>query len=324
MQNIRMADLAGLDLNLLTVLRAIGEHRSVTGAARALGVSQPAVSAALSRLRTAMDDPLFVRSATGVAPTKRGEDLLRSLDVAFEILGRALGGGERFDAGSPRREFTIAMSEVGEVVAAPKLFAYAAGRAPGVSFRIVRLRRDYGRQLAEGRVDIVFGFVREPQPELRCRRIFHSRLVCLAREGHPALVDGVLTPEAYLAASHVSVANGHADEIHETIGRVTGERKIALVVSSALAIPPIVAQTDLIGAAPLGLAKALARPNVRLHTLPFKPPLIPIRIYWHERAHEDAANRWLRSAMLEVFRGTEPGAPDAAPNSRARRTIAPV
>lgn len=317
-----MGDFSGLDLNLLTVLRAIGEHRSVTGAARALGVSQPAVSAALSRLRSAMDDPLFVRSATGVVPTKRGEDLLRSLDVAFEILSRAVSGGDKFDAASPKREFTIAMSEIGEVVAAPRLFAYAAARAPGVSFRIVRLRRDYGRHLAEGRVDLVFGFIRDPQPELRCRRIFHSRLVCLARDGHPALVDGALTLEAYLAASHVSLAKGHADEINETVSRVTGERKIALVVGSALTIPPIVAQTDLIGAAPLGLALALARPNVRLHTLPFKPPLIPIRIYWHERAHEEPANRWLRGAMLDVFRGREPGAQEAPPGERARRTTA--
>ncbi|HEY2515569.1 MAG TPA: LysR family transcriptional regulator [Polyangiaceae bacterium] len=296
--------LSGFDLNLLVVFDVLLAERSVTRAAKRLGVSQPAVSNALARLRAALGDALLVRTADGMVPTSRALALHREFGDALERIGGAMEDSSTFDPRSARRTFVVAATDYVQFVLLAPIIRAIRRDAPGVVVRVVAPVKAFPwTELGAGSVDLVLGGsrVRDIPKGLHRRWIFRDRVACILRQGHP-LGDQPLTLERYLALDHVEAlpigAVGLADEILTTLGH---ERRIVLTVPNFLGAPFVIATTDCC----FTLARRFAEPladvlPLRVHPLPFEMPGITIGAFWHDRVHDDSAHRWLRKLVSET------------------------
>lgn len=315
-------DAGRIDLNLLLVLQAVGQERNVTRAARRLGLSQPAVSSAVARLRQALGDPLFVRSSGGMAPTPRARRLLESVDAAMGLIRQGLQEGESFDSAQSRTSFTLLASEIGERHFLPSLMARLRRTAPHVRVQVRQVSGgSYGAALETGLADLLIGHLSQPLSSLRSRRLFSDRFVCMVRQGHPVL-DQPLTLERYLALDHVVITRRGARDgmVTAALARLGGERRVAIAVPHFTAAPAIVAATDLAATVPAQLVRLHAEGEVAGVALPFDVPPIDVGLYWHERLQGDAANQWLRRTFVELFAASsqDPGHdPDGRPRHAA-------
>ena len=292
-----------IDLNLLQVLQAVDQERNITRAARRLGLSQPAVSSAVARLRQALGDPLFVRSSDGMSPTPRARRILDAVDAAMGLIRQGLHEGGTFDPRTAATGFNLLLSDIGEFVYLPRLLARVQAEAPCIQIHVRQLfGGTYGNALETGLADLAVGHLSRPLSSLRARRLFSDGFVCMVRQGHPVL-DAPLTLERYLALSHVVITRRGARDgmVASALAGIGAERRVALAVPHFTAAPAIVAGTDLAVTAPGKLASLHAGLGVVGVELPFAVPRIEVGLYWHERLHHDAASQWLRRIFIELF-----------------------
>ncbi len=295
-----------LDLNLLSVIVALIEAGSVSQAAIDLGVSQPTVSGALAKLRGHFNDPLFIRSGHGMAPTPRGAEVA---GVAREILREIherLQVDVPFEPRNTLRPFTFALSDVGEIVFLPKLLKTLNALAPGASVRSVTMRpAQLASALEEGDVDLAIGYF----PDLRKSDFFQQRLlthhfVCLLRADHP-IGGNRLTSGEFLGLRHVvAQSEGRSQEIFEQFLEARGlTRRIALYTPHFLSIHKLIAQSDMVVTVPHALGIEYGNPTHKLKAmkLPFESPTIELKQHWHRKVHKDARNVWLRKVVSELF-----------------------
>lgn len=292
-----------LDLNLLRVLDAVLHERSVTAAAARLGLTQPAVSNALARLRRVFGDPLFVRTATGMDATPFARELAEPVRQALALLEAALAHGPGFDPATSRRAFRFYMSDLGQVEFLPPLIERVQRVAPGVRLEAVALDVEgIGPALAAGTLDIAVGFLPALGPPVQRRALFRDPYVCLMRADHP-VARKPLTRKRFLEASHVLVSyrGGHR-VIEEALERAGVARRIALRVPHFTIVPMVLARTDLILVLPERVAKVYFRQGGFYYTsLPIPLPLADVGVHWHARFDADAGNRWLREQILTLF-----------------------
>lgn len=298
-------NIRALDLNLLAVFDAVLRERSVTRAAESLGLTQPTVSNALRRLREHFADPLFVRTAHGVLPTPAAEEIGRGVSAALEALDASLREPRRFAPDRASREFTIIMTDVGEVVFLPRLLDHLRKHAPSVRLRTVqRPAALTPRALEAGEVDLAIGFQPDLVSGVYQQRLFGTEYVCIARRSHPGFDDRRSGRKAFLDARHViaeAEGTGHY-VVEQEFARLGLRERIALRVPHFLAVPHIVAAGDLLATVPRPLAEVFERlAPIRLLEHPLRLPRLEIRQFWHERYHADAANRWLRGAVQSLF-----------------------
>lgn len=311
-------DLSRIDLNLLITFEAVMKERSVTRAAAAVGLSQPAVSSALGRLRRIVGDPLLVRTSHGMLPTPRAERLMASVDEALRILRASLQAPRPFDPAASRRTFRLLVSDIGEIVYLPRLVEHV--RRLGLEIKIHVLPAEAAQNaeaLKSGTADLALGLFLNLRRGFEQERLFTDSFVCMVRADHPT-IGNTLNLSQFLAAEHVVVmSQGVSDGIVEqTLSDMGHTRKVALRVPHFLAVPLIVARTNLLVTVPERLGKIYAdMRRTRLLRLPFVMPTIEIRLYWHRRFDNDAGNRWLRSAITELF--AEPRRAD--PHRRVHR-----
>jgi DNA-binding transcriptional LysR family regulator len=293
------------DLNLLVVFDAVLRHRSVSRAAEAIGLSQPAVSNGLRRLREHFHDRLFVRTAEGMAPTPAAEALGGTVSAALAQIGAGLARRSAFDARAERRTFTLIVTDIGEIVFLPRLLDTAKHEAPGISFRTVHLPAAATRRALEtGAADLAVGFVPDLKAGVFQQRLFATEYVCMARADHPSIGERV-TRAQFVAATHaVADAEGTGHYVvAQALARLKPAPRIGLRVPQFLALPLIVGTSDMVATVPLPLAYELRRAaNVKLLAHPLKLPRIEIRQFWHERYHDDPANRWLRETLVRLFK----------------------
>ena len=292
-----------LDLNLLRVFDAVLRDRSVTAAARHLGLTQPAVSNALARLRAQFEDALFVRTPTGMDATPFARELAEPVRQALALLEAALAHGPGFDPESATRAFRFYMSDLGQVEFLPPLVERAQRIAPGVRLEAVALEvGDIGDALATGAIDIAVGFLPGLGPPVRRQPLFRDPYVCLMRADHP-LVGRNLTKKQFLAASHalVSYKGGHR-VIEEALDRAGLARRIALRVPHFTVVPMVLERTDLVLTLPSRIARVYERQG-RFKSVPPPVPIPPadVAAHWHERFERDPGNRWLREMIRELF-----------------------
>ena len=298
-------DIRSVDLNLLGVLDALVRARSVSRAAEALGMSQPAVSYALARLRTLLGDPLFIRTAHGLRPTPRAETLAPALEAIIDRIKAEILQPPPFDPATSRRAFKFNMADVGEMVFLPAIRARVAQLAPFADIRTISAApAQLEEALASGEVDLALGYF----PALRGSAFFHQRLfshsfVCIVRKDHPR-IGNQITKKQFLEESHAVVRQeGKSHEVFEQALLDQGlARRIALSVPHFLAIPLIIAESDLVVTVPYAVARSFAR----MTALKLLRPPIPVRQadvmqHWHARFHHDAANRWLRGIVSSLF-----------------------
>jgi len=292
------------DLNLLRVLDAVLRERSVTGAASRLGLTQPAVSNALARLRRAFDDPLFVRSPRGMDPTPFAQALAEPVHQALGLVEAALAQRAGFDPASSTRGFRFYMSDIGEIFFLPPLIERVRREAPGVRIEAVTLPlADIPAALATGELDVAVGFLPALPPPVRSRRLFRDPYVCMMRVDHPG-IRASLTRRAFVEASHVlvsSMGSGHR-VIEEALEKHGITRRIALRVPHFTVLPTVLERTDLLLTIPLRIARALEKGGrLKALKLPVPIPAADIGLHWHERVERDPGNVWLRKMMVELF-----------------------
>lgn len=292
-----------LDLNLLVALRALLEERHVTRAGERLGLTQPAMSNALSRLRRLFNDELLVRTPQGMQLTSLATELAAPLRAALDQLEQALGGETGFDPESSRRTFTIAMADYTSLVVLPRLTHLLSRQAPGIDLTVRNSMRRQGLVLVDrGEADLAIGMLPEPPPHLRSQPLYHDRLMCMARRGHPAF-GRPLDLDTYVGLAHVLVrgadeAEGAVDRYLESVGR---KRRIHVVLPHFLVVPLLLAGTDMVATEPERLATEFARTvPLAVQTPPFPGPDIPISQAWHSRFDRDPAHRWLRERVAEI------------------------
>lgn len=298
-------NLRDFDLNLLLVFQAIWQERNVSAAARRLGLTQSAASNALQRLRKQFQDPLFLRTSTGMAPTPLASQLAEPVSAALEMLASGLDQRSRFDPATSERQFTIGMTDVGEIVFLPALMAYLKRAAPNVSVRTLNPPAPQMRAAMEaGVIDLAVGFLPALRTGFYQRRLFTQKYVCLVGRSWK-LAEGRLSREQFLTARHALVnveGTGHA--IVEHMFAAAGmQRAVHLEVPHFVAIPFVVEASDLIVTAPEKLGTALVqRLAIRIVPHPIKLPEFQVNQFWHRRFRDDAGNKWLRGVFALLFR----------------------
>ncbi|MBI1685878.1 LysR family transcriptional regulator [Caulobacter hibisci] len=294
-----MRDIKTLDLNLLKALDALLDTRSVTAAAERLGLTQPAVSGMLARLREAFDDPLFVRARRGVTPTERA---LALASPVREVLAgvEALLTPAAFDPATASFTLTLAATDYAlEAIVAP-FMAQLRHRAPGLVVAVKPL--DDARvlsQLERGEVDIAFMTPQTTPPELHARALFDETYVCALRADHPDA--GELSLDRFCALDHALVSYsgepffGVTDAALAKVGR---KRRVALSVTSFLILLKLLRTTDLVAVAPRRLLAEA--PGLVFADPPVAIPGFTKTAAWHDRTHRDPGRRWARALLFEV------------------------
>ena len=297
-------ELKDLDLNLLVVFEQLLAKRSVSRAADNLGLTQPAVSNALGRLRRLLGDELFERTSSGMAPTPLAERLAEPVAHALGLIHAAVNERTAFDPRTTKQRFTIGMTDIGEIDLLPALMKALGSAAPSVTLATVRHTAiDLRHEMEAGRVDVAFGLLPQLQAGFFQRRLFTQRYVCLMRRGH-RLDAARLSLADFSAAEHVvveSIGTGHG-KVDELLVRAGVARQVRLTVPHFVAIGHILQDSDLIATVPERLAQKLAEPfGLSWVRHPAKLPPIAINLFWHARCHKDPANEWLRALLVRIY-----------------------
>jgi DNA-binding transcriptional LysR family regulator len=299
--NMHQVDLSTVDLNLLKLFEALVRERSVTQAGLRLGLSQPAASRALGRLRTMLGDRLLVRGKFGLELTPRGEALAgpvaKLLDDARGIIAPTV-----FDPASATGRFTIAAHDHLSLTVLAGLIARFERHAPELSLHIAQPAGDNVRLIEQGGADLALGIFNTLPGSLHRRDLYADGLVCVVRPEHPGLADG-LSLERYVTLRHVAVTISGVGEsaVDVALSALGLTRHVALRVPHFLAGAMLVADSDMILTLPSRLARLLAeRLPLALLDLPLQvAPLSPAMI-WHERYHRDPAHMWVRQQLVDV------------------------
>jgi DNA-binding transcriptional LysR family regulator len=301
-----------LDLNLLRVFDAVMTELNLTRAADRLATTQPAVSNALKRLRAVVDDDLFIRTAHGVKPTARAEDLRPAIRLALATLESALGT-EQKDLSHIKKTLRLCMADSTASLVLPPLIRLVKDVAPNLTLQTLPLlNRDPRPALLKGEIDLAIGSFpgivaqlttdQEVESGICHAALYSSAYVCIMRKDHP-LADRELTLDAYCAADHVLVnfsgrLQGQADKILQEIGR---NRRVMLTVNQFSTAGQIVGGSDLLSVMPSHLI-ALNRmePLLVAKKLPFVLPGLKIDLLWHGRDARDPALQWIRASLHAI------------------------
>jgi DNA-binding transcriptional LysR family regulator len=296
--------ISALDLNLAVVLDALLKERSVSRAAKRIGLSQSATSHALARLRGVLGDPLLVRTRHGVAPTARAEQMAAPLAEALAGLERTLLAAPRFEPATARRTFRIAATDYAELLVVPRLLAAIAKQAPGVDIWMRPMGDDALAALRRGELDLVLG-VFSPSVlagGLQARPLLDDRLVSIVRKGHP-LTRGKLTLARFVAADHALIAprGNPGGPVDDALAARGLRRRIGFTTPHFVVAPHAIAGTDLV----LTLAERVAtlfadQLPLRVLEPPLRLPKIRLAMIWQQGYDTDPAHRWLRERLEAV------------------------
>lgn len=293
------------DLNLLPIFIALMEERSVTRAAERLGMTQPALSNALTRLRLMLKDQLFIRERYGIQPTPVALDLAPVIAEALAAIDDAVLGQQEFDPARAERLFTIAPNGYVEFVLVPAIVARLQSVAPGIRLRLT----PYGNDLAEtgvisGTTAMVLGRIVDPPDNLVVQHLMDEALDCVVRNGHPEIGD-TLSRDQFERLRHVNIVppGRLRAGLFQALAQQSLRRDVAISVTNFFAVAEMIAVTDHIATLPRLICRRLARdPRVKVLPAPADLGTFPVEMAWHVRYRHDAAHRWLRGLVAEVAR----------------------
>jgi DNA-binding transcriptional LysR family regulator len=308
---------AALDLNLLRLFEAVYRTRSVSRAAEALGLSQPAASQGLSRLRLQMRDALFVRAGGGVRPTPRADRLASAVQRALATVEEALHEGEAFDPRQAEVLLRLHLSDIGEARFLPGLLAFLRREAPHVQVESRWLPHDQiGAALDGSVIDLAIGYL----PGLHGTRhleLLRDRYAVMVRDGHPLLRGGRRAPRLVDPGQlEVVVVRSHAETLRLVRQMGLTER---LVSAHFLALPAIVRATDLGVVMPRAVAQGFAaQGGFTVIDAGVPPSEFPVSLHWSPRLESDPAHRWLREQVAALFRDGTAAGPEPVPARHSR------
>lgn len=292
-----------MDDKLLAVCDEVYKTQSVSRAGENLGLPQSSVSIALARLRRHFSDPLFVRTSTGMQPTPHAVKLVAPIRQALELLRSITNQQATFDPASGERNFRICMTDITHLALLPDLINRLASIAPAVKVEITLISSQTARMLESGEADLAVGYIPELEAGFYQQKLFGQDFACVMRSAHPR-VHNRITPAQFKRENHVVVtaAGTGASLVEDALQHLDVERNVALRLPNFLGIGALVGGTDLIVTVPRRVAETLVRiADVKALTPPFEFPVFSIKQHWHDRFHQDPANKWLRKVISDLF-----------------------
>lgn len=319
-------NMASFDLNLLRVLDALLREGSTVRAGARIGLSQPAVSAALGRLRHALGDELFVRRGRGLEPTDYARSLAPPLRETLERLETLLSGPAAFDPTVSTAALKISGSDFFAEMLMPRLADLLARRAPGMRVQLVDLApADYLAVLERDEVDIAL-IPAQPAPEWVDRRpVFRSPFAVIARAGRPRLraagvaPGGIIPLDLFCDLGHVPFSpEGRLKAMGDAaLARLGRERRVVMTLPVFSGVWRAVAESDLVALLPAQLARHVApKEGLEVYAAPMPLPAAPIEMVWRRRSTAAPAHRWLRELIAETLAPLDEG-PEPARGLRA-------
>lgn len=288
-----------MDLNLLKALDALLDERNVTRAAERLGITQPAMSGMLTRLRDSFDDPLFSRTQRGIIPTQRALDLSKPVKQVLREID-ALLQPPVFVPSTATLTFTIAATDYAlRAIAVPFLSALKV-KAPRIKVSLLPVENErIHSQLERGQIDLALLTPDSTPLDLHARELFEEHYVCVMREDHPAANGRKLTLTEFCALDHALVSYegggfyGITDDVLEQLG---AQREVTLSVKSFLILPEILRSSDMVAVLPSRLVSGMQ--GLAISEPPIAVPGFTKIAAWHERTHHDSAHRWIRELLF--------------------------
>jgi len=294
-------------MNLLPVFLALMEERNVTRAAERLGITQPSLSNALSRLRDMLQDPLFIRERYGMQPTEKAEALAPGIAAAVAHLDELVLGQQGFDPTKAQRQFTLAPTSYVEFVLIPRIVVRLREQAPGISLRLVPFGADLTETgVTSGATAMVLGRIVDPPDNLVVQSLMEDGLACVVRADHPQ-INKRISKQQYEQLRHVTVLppGRLRAGLFQALQRQGLKRDVAVSVTHFLAIPELIAATDYCATLPKLICQHLARdPRLKVLATPLDLGTFPVEMAWHVRYRHDPAHQWLRGLVEEVARET--------------------
>lgn len=301
---MKSINLAAVDLNLLVAFEAIWLRRSVTGAAEQLQIGQPAMSAALSRLRVLFEDELFIRLGRQMQPTLKAQAIAPGVLAALQQVRQTLTASQSFEPAASNRTFAIGSSDYTSFVLVPPLLEFSQQTAPGLNFHMIGFEKDsVGDLLEQGAIDLALGVFPNPPRQTQSEPIFEERFVGIARQGHPDLKHGSMSLEAFTHLSHAltTLRRDATGEIDRALNQQNLERRIHLTTPHMLVLPFAIASSNLVAAVPHRIALSLANAcQLAIFELPISTKPWMISMLWSTLSDQDEANYWLRNVIKTI------------------------
>ena len=290
-----------VDLNLFVVFDAIYTEANLTRAGQIIGITQPAVSNALARLRESFNDPLFVRTAQGMVPTPMAQNIISPVRSALALLRVSVQESRTFNPLQANKTFRISMTDLTEAVVLPPLFQRLRKKAPSVVVEsFLSHRRETTSDLAAGRLDFAIDAPLNTDPQVRHVKLMEDRYVCAMRPAHPLAGQPSVSLDEYLGLTHIHIStrrNG-LGQVDLALGKMGLQRKITLRSQHYLMASNVLQHTDMVMTVPERFAR---RHALHFVALPLNElPSVETHLYWHESTEQDPANRWMRELLIEL------------------------
>jgi len=289
------------DLNLFIAFDVIYTEKNLTKAGQVLGITQPAVSNALSRLRELFDDELFTRTSKGMIPTPVANQIISDVRNALSLMQNTISESEKFDPFTADMTFRISIGDSSEYRLLPLLIKQLADVAPKMKVETyLTPRKEAPRELSSGVIDFSIDPPVHSDPHLRHEKIYEEDYVMIVRKNHPILDKSEITIEDYLDLAHIHISNrktglGHVDM---TLYKLGLARNISLRAQNFLVAPHVVEQSDLAITTTKGFA---VDRDLAWRKLPFDVDPLVLHLYWHESKETDPSSIWMKDLMLKTY-----------------------
>lgn len=300
---MKKLNLKGVDLNLLTVFEAIMETGQLSAAGASLGMSQPAMSAALQRLRLTAKDPLFVRTRQGMEPTPRAREWFEQVQPALEQIRLSLLVGREFDPSTSSRKFSVMAGDYFETLYLSPLLEKLSSAAPGVSLKLLPIAvGGLPESFRLGQVDLAVHYIVPQSMKVTHQSLGEEKLAVIARADHPRLGKKISLKQ-FQGEKHVLFsAPGEQDEhLNRLLSEQAVEREILVSVSHFSSVASVVESSDAIATVPSSMAHRLTkRYAIQSFAFPLAIPAIPKQLIWPRIFDDDPMHRWFRALLAEV------------------------
>jgi DNA-binding transcriptional LysR family regulator len=302
-----MSNLRTFDLNLLVAFDVLMRELNVTRASEQMFITQSAMSHILHRLRQQLDDPLLVKTPSGMKPTERALFLIGPVRSVLADMEQLIRPPLEFEADTSQRRFVLAATDYIEFLLMPELSELVEKIAPGIDLHVKRTEMSFpAGPLENGSLDVVLGFASalNPPAHLNCQNLFTDRMACVVRQNHPSIKKPPSLAE-FLAVPHMLISRTGSDVgiIDQQLTELGLERRIKLIVPHFLSAPLIVAKTDMVLSLPYRIAEQFTKfAPLAIFPLPFELPSYDLCMIWHPLRDKDPAHQWLRDKISALGR----------------------
>jgi DNA-binding transcriptional LysR family regulator len=295
-------NLRSVDLNLLVALNALLTDLHVTRAADRIGLSQPAMSNALSRLRHIFKDELLVRTANGMQATPRAIELSEPVKRLLRQVERLLDSESAFDPATTTRSFIVRLSDLLSRLLLPRVYRTLEEKAPSAQIDIVHYSPTQTVEaLEKDEIDLAISMGLAHSNSIKSALAMKDRMVCVMREDHPA-AQRPLTMETFLQSMHLKVSMSPTDLrfVDDVLARQGLTRRVAVNVPHWLLVPHVLRESNLLSVMPRRLAFAMVAEDLAIRDLPFASEPFEWSMYWHRRHDASQELGWLRSVFADA------------------------